>query len=167
MKNHVIEPQALTKAKLMRKVLHEPENAIFSNDYEHFQNGPEFACKVVVLVYGKTFRQILKFLFFQFQLVWKTSMPMYGTAPAFRKGSIYTRFFKQTILDLTHAIQLNELDKSKFKIECINDTEDVAPISFRKIVLLYVILGSTILTSLLILLCEFMFHYNKGETLSI
>ena len=164
MKNHVIEPQALTKAKLMRKVLNEPDNAIFSNDYEHFQNGPEFACKVLVLIQGKTFGQIFKFLLFQFQLVWKTSMPMYGTAPAFKKGSIYSRFFKQTILDLTHAIQLNELDKSKFKIDCINDTEDVAPISFRKIVLLYVILGSTFLTSLLILICEFMFHYNKVET---
>ena len=104
---------------------------------------------------------------FQFQLVWKTSMPMYGTAPAFKKGSIYSRFFKQTILDLTHAIQLNELDKSKFKIDCINDTEDVAPISFRKVVLLYVILGSTFLTSFLILICEFMFHYSKRETLSI
>ena len=115
----------------------------------------------------KDFQQILKFLLFQFQLVWKTSMPMYGTAPAFKKGSIYSRFFKQTILDLTHAIQLNELDKSKFKIECIDDTQDVAPISFRKIVLLYVILGSTFLTSLLILICEFMFNYNKVETLSI
>ena len=50
MKNHVIEPQAMTKAKLMRKVLNEPDNAIFSNDYEHFQNGPEFACKVLVLI---------------------------------------------------------------------------------------------------------------------
>ena len=49
MKDHVIEPQALTKAKLMRKVLTEPDNAIFSNDYEHFQNGPEFACKVLAL----------------------------------------------------------------------------------------------------------------------
>ena len=166
MKDHVLEPQALTKAKLMRKVLNEPDNAIFSNDYEHFQNGPEFACKVLQRV-KKDFQQILRFLLFQFQLVWKTSMPMYGTAPAFKKGSIYSRFFKQTILDLTHAIQLNELDKSKFKIECIDDTQDVAPISFRKIVLLYVILGSTFLTSLLILICEFMFHYNKRETLSL
>ena len=104
---------------------------------------------------------------FQFQLVWKTSMPMYGTAPAFKKGSIYSRFFKQTILDLTHAIQLNELDKSQFKIDCNNESEDVAPISFRKVVLLYVILGSTFLTSFLILICEFMFHYSKRETLSI
>ena len=94
-------------------------------------------------------------------------MPMYGTAPAFKKGSIYTRFFKQTIMDLTHAIQLNELDKSKFKIDCIGNKEDVTPISFQKIVLLYVILGSTFLTSLLILICEFMFHYSKGGKLSI
>ena len=79
---------------------------------------------------------------------------MFGASIALKKNSPYTRILKQTMLDLTKAILLNEVDHSQPVPKCNEETLNIESISYYKVVLLYSIfvLGSCL--SLVVLIWE-------------
>ena len=103
-------------------------------------------------------REDLYFLFhlsFQFKLAWKTSSPTYTTI-ILKKNSEFTRFFRSAIIRLRTTGQFDVLMKRKLGLgRSCNQHANENPIGYEKSTILFTLLISGIISSLIFLLCEY------------
>ena len=108
---------------------------------------------------------------FQFKLAWKTSSPTYTTI-ILKKHSEFTRFFRIAIIRLRTTGQFDVLLKRKLGLgrSCNQTANENPAIGYEKSTILFTLLISGIILSLIFVLCEYMAqHYvtAKQESTSI
>ena len=121
--------------------------------YIHYVILLRFTMDVIIILPKKT-------SLFQFKLAWKTSSPTYTTI-ILKKHSEFTRFFRSAIIRLRTTGQLDVLMKRKLGLgrSCNHPTNE-NPIGYEKSIVLFTLLISGIILSLIFVLCEYIAqHY--------
>ena len=101
---------------------------------------------------------------FQFKPVWKTHVPYNHLSVMMKKGSQFTRFFVHEMKKLESTGILDILRKRYSGIQACKQPLKVKPMGFEKLSFLFSMLIIGFITSILVVLFEYMTISKKKET---